>query len=139
MSFVGTSKETENREERVWENSVYMGADGQYHTNTTPYSPYTYFTSAGLRQESQNLVDASFIKLREARLTYVFPAKWFERTFIGGASFSIYGNNLFIWTPKSNRYVDPEVNSSGASNAQGFDFSAQPSLRNYGMNLRFTF
>lgn len=139
MSFVGTSKETENREERVWENSVYMGADGQYHTNTTPYSPYTYFTSAGLRQESQNLVDASFIKLREARLTYVFPAKWFERTFVGGASFSIYGNNLFIWTPKSNRYVDPEVNSSGASNAQGFDFSAQPSLRNYGMNLRFTF
>lgn len=139
MSFVGTSKETENRDPHVWENSVYMGADGQYHTNNTPFSPYTYFTSAGLRPDSENLVDASFVKLREVRLTYTFPKKWFTRTFIGGGSFSVYGNNLFIWTPSSNKYVDPEVNSSGASNAQGFDFSAQPSLRNYGMNLRFTF
>lgn len=139
MSFTGTSKETENRDPHVWENSVYQGADGQYHTNTTPYNPYVYYTTAGLRPESENLVNATYVKLREARLTYVFPQKWFNRTFIGGASLSVYGNNLFIWTPKSNKYVDPEVNSSGASNTQGYDFSAQPSLRNYGMNLRFTF
>ncbi len=139
MSFVGTSKETENRDEHVWDNSVYMGADGQYHTNTTAYSPYTYFTSAGLRPDAENLVDASYVKLREARLSYVFPKKWFTRTFIGGASFSVYGNNLFIWTPKSNKYVDPEINSASAVNGQGFDFSAQPSLRSYGMNLKFTF
>ena len=138
-AFVGTSKETENRDEQVWENSVYQGADGQYRTNTTPYLPYTYYTSAGLRPEAENLVDASYIKLREARITYVLPKKWFSKTFVGGASFSLYGNNLAIWTPSSNKYVDPEVNSSGASNAQGFDFSAQPSLRSYGMNLKFTF
>jgi hypothetical protein len=139
MSFTGTSKETENRDEQVWQNSVYEGADGQYHTNTTPYSPYTYYTSAGLRPESENLVSATFVKLREARLSYVFPKKWFDKTFVGGASLSIYGNNLFIWTPKSNQFVDPEINSLGSANTQGFDFSAQPSLRNYGMNLRLTF
>ncbi len=139
MSFVGTSKETENRDEQVWANSVYLGSDGQYHNNTTPYSPYTYYTSAGLRPDAENLVNATYVKLREARLSYVFPKKWFNRTFIGGASLSIYGNNLFIWTPKSNKYVDPEINSASAVNGQGFDFSAQPSLRSYGMNLKFTF
>ena len=139
MSFVGTSKETENRDEQVWANSAYMGADGKYHTNTKAYSPYSYFTNAGLRPESENLVNASFVKLREASLTYSFPSRWFKKTFIGGASASVYGNNLWIWTPASNKYVDPEINSSGASNAQGFDFSAQPSLRRYGLNLKFTF
>jgi TonB-linked SusC/RagA family outer membrane protein len=139
MSFVGTSKETEDRDKQVWENSVYLGSDGEYHTNTTAYSPYTYFTSAGQRPESQNLVNATYVKLREASVTYVFPKKWFNKTYVGGASVSLYGNNLAIWTPSSNKYVDPEVNSSGASNLQGFDFSAQPSLRRYGINVKFTF
>lgn len=139
MGFVGTSKETEDRDEQVWANSVYQGSDGQYHTNTKTYMPYTYYTSAGLRPESENLVNASYVKLREASIAYTFPSKWFKNTFIGGATASIYGNNLFIWTPASNKYVDPEINSSGASNAQGFDFSAQPSLKRYGLNLKFTF
>ena len=139
MAFVGTSKETENREEQVWANSVYLGSDGQYHTNTTPYSPYSYYTSNGQRPEAENLVNASYVKLREASLTYVFPGKWFKKTYVGGASLSIYGNNLAIWTPSSNKYVDPEINSAGSTNIQGFDFSAQPSLRRYGMSLKFTF
>jgi len=145
MSFTGTSKETENRDDHVWENSVYLGADEQYHTNTTAYSPYDYFTTAGLRPDAQNLVDASYVKLREARLTYVLPQSLFRKTFIGSASVSLYGNNLFIWTASENKYVDPEINSTGstgagsAGNAQGFDFTAYPSLRNYGINLRLTF
>lgn len=139
LGFVGTSKETEDRAEQVWPNSVYLGSDGEYHTNTKAYLPYTYFTSAGLKPESENLVDASYVKLREASISYTFPSKWFDKIFIGGGSVSIYGNNLLLWTPSSNKYVDPEINSSGASNAQGFDFSAQPSLRRYGITLKFTF
>ncbi len=139
MSFVGTSKETEERDPRVWENSVYLAEDGSYQTNATQYDPYLYFTTAGARPDAQNLVDASYVKLREARIGYSFPKKWFGRTPFGGASLSFFGNNLAIWTPDENMYADPEVNSSGASNTQGFDFTAQPSIRNYGMDLRFTF
>ncbi len=140
MAFVGTSKETENRDEQVWANSVYLGSDGQYHTNTTPFVPYQYYTSgSSIRPESENLVNASYVKLREASLTYTFPSKWFNKTYVGGASVSLYGNNLAIWTPESNKYVDPEVNSEGAGNTQGFDFSAQPSIRRYGINVKFTF
>lgn len=139
MAFVGTSKETENREDQVWPNSVYLGSDGQYHTNTTEYSPYRYYTSNGQRPQSENLLNATYVKLREVNLTYVFPSKWFNKTYVGGASLSLYGNNLLIWTPESNKYVDPEINSVSSSNVQGFDFSAQPSLRRYGMTLKFTF
>jgi hypothetical protein len=51
----------------------------------------------------------------------------------------VFGNNLFIWTPSENKYADPEVNSAGAGNAQGFDYTAQPSLRNYGINVKVSF
>jgi len=139
MGFVGTSKETEDRDLQVWENSVYQAEDGSFQTNNTPYDPYLYFITAGIRPESANLVDASYVKLREVRIGYGFPRKWFERTPFGSASVSFFGNNLFLWTPDENMYADPEINSSGAGNAQGFDFTAQPSQRNYGVDLRFTF
>jgi hypothetical protein len=40
---------------------------------------------------------------------------------------------------RGNDYVDPEVNSGGASNEQGFDFSARPSVKNYGFKIGLTF
>jgi TonB-linked SusC/RagA family outer membrane protein len=137
MDFVGTAKETEDREEQVWENSVYMGADGQYHQNTTPYAPYNYYTN--VIPSGQHVVDASFIKLREASLTYSFPQRWLDKTMFGSARVSVYGNNLFIWTAKENKYADPEMSAGGATNLQGFEYSSRPSLRNYGISLRFTF
>jgi TonB-linked SusC/RagA family outer membrane protein len=137
MDFVGTAKETENREDQVFPNSVYQDANGNYVANTTKYSPYEYYTS--VIPAGQHIVDASYVKLREASLYYNMPAKWFNNTPFGGLTVGVYGNNLFIWTAKENMYVDPEVNSGGASNEQGFDFTARPSLRNYGMSLRLTF
>lgn len=139
LAFVGTSEETENRDLTLWPNSVYKGSDGAYHTNTTQYLPYSFYTGQAGRPPEFQLVDASYVKLREARISYTVPGKWMQKTPFGGAVISIYGNNLFIWTPKSNQFNDPELSSNGASNAQGFDFSAAPSLRNYGFNLKFTF
>ena len=79
------------------------------------------------------------MKLRELSLGYKLPAKWFSNTFIGSGNLSIFGNNLLLWTNQGNDYIDPEVNSGGAGNEQGFDFSARPSLRNYGFKLGLTF
>lgn len=138
MDFVGTSLETENREPRVWEGSVYDVGDGTYAPNTTPYDPYDYYTG-GFQPDAQNIVDASYTKLREASIGYTLPTKWLTKTPFGSASLSIFGNNLVIWTPDENQYADPEVNSSGASNVQGFEFSANPSQRNYGVDIRVTF
>lgn len=139
LAFVGTSEETGDRDMQVWPNSVYEGSDGQYHTNNTEYDPYFFYTSQASRPGEYQLVDASFVKLRELRLSYDLPAKWLDGTPFGNLNVSIFGNNLFLWTPEENKYTDPELNSNGASNLQGFEFSASPSVRSYGINLKLTF
>ena len=137
MDFTGTSAETGNRSPYVFPNSVYENAAGQYVTNTTKFSPYEYYTS--VIPAGQNIINASYVKLQEASLYYTIPSRWIKHTFFGDAKVGIYGNNLFIWTASDNKYVDPEVNTGGASNLQGYDFRANPSLRNYGMTVKLTF
>jgi hypothetical protein len=137
MDFVGTAKETESRNEQVFPNSVYQNAAGEYVTNTQTYVPYDYYTD--IIPAGQHMVDASYVKLREASLSYAVPKKLVDKTPFGNLTVGIFGNNLFIWTAKDNKYVDPEVNTGGASNLQGFDFRSRPSLRNYGIRLNVTF
>ncbi len=140
LAFVGTSAETAegDRAGYIFPNSVYMDeATGKYVENTTKkFNPQTYYSGI---VDGQQVLDASFIKLREANLTYSIPKRMLERTPFGNASLSLFGNNLWIKTAKENRYADPEINSAGSGNTQGFDFTAQPSVRNYGVNLKLSF
>jgi TonB-linked SusC/RagA family outer membrane protein len=144
MEFVGTSESTllNDRKDFIWPGSVTesVNANGTtvYTPNTTTKtSVYHYYTDAGIKPQSENLQDATYLKLREVSLNYSFNSKLFEKTFLNNATLGIYGNNLAIWT--KNAYVDPEVNSGGASNEQGLDFSARPSLRNYGVRFSIGF
>lgn len=142
MDFVGVSPESadNDRAPYVLPNSVLDNGDGTYTANTTVKTdPYDYYTNLLQTVESPHVIDASYVKLREASLYYTIPESWLKRTPFGSGAIGIYGNNLFIWTSKENTYVDPEVNSGGASNEQGYDFVARPSLRNYGINLRLSF
>nr|MBP6316110.1 SusC/RagA family TonB-linked outer membrane protein [Chitinophagaceae bacterium] len=142
LEFVGVAASTtvNNRESYIWENSVVQNAAGDYVPNTSyATNPYLYYTTANVKPSSQDLVKAGYIKLREVALGLNMPQKWFKGTFIGSGTLSIYGNNLAIWTNRGNDYVDPEVNSGGASNEQGFDFSARPSVKNYGFKVGLTF
>jgi len=145
LDFDGNSLEstTNNRNPLVWANSVnQVGTTGNYVTNTTKYSPYNYWEGMVGQNAlpAQNLVNASYVKLQEAALSYKIPQKYYSKTMFGSIEAGIFGNNLFIWTAKSNKYDDPEETSVGAvGNAQGFNFNARPSLRNYGATLKFTF
>jgi TonB-linked SusC/RagA family outer membrane protein len=143
IDFNGTSDETGgNRNAEIWAGSVMnTGTATQpvYTPNTTAtYIKYNYY-GTGYEPAGMNVVNASYIKLRSLQLAYQIPASRLTRTPFGQASIGLFGNNLFIWTPSSNKYVDPEMNSSGSNNEQGFDFTAQPSVRNYGFNLKVTF
>ncbi len=142
LEFVGVTPSTtvNNRQPFLWNNSVYESSNGDYVKNTSILTDvYNYYTAANVKPAGQDLIKAGYVKLREVAIGYKLPQKWFNNTFIGSGSFSIYGNNLLIWTNKGNDYVDPEVNSGGASNEQGFDYSARPSVRNYGFRLGLTF
>ncbi|WP_432714364.1 SusC/RagA family TonB-linked outer membrane protein [Pedobacter sp.] len=138
LGFVGASEESGgDRIDVVFPNSVYLDENG----NSVPNTDITY-----LKQDyysdllpGQHIVDASFVKLRTLSLAYTFNRGQLEKTPFGEVTVGLFGNNLFIWTPSSNKFADPEVNSAGAGNTQGFDYTAQPSIRNFGFNIRASF
>jgi TonB-linked SusC/RagA family outer membrane protein len=141
VDFVGTGIETGGpRFGQPFPNSVYLDANGRSVPNTNvPYSVYNYFTSVINNTPGMFIVDASYVKMRSASISYTFNKTQLKSLPFGALTIGVYGNNLFLWTPKSNAYVDPEVNSSGAGNEQGFDFAGTPSVRNYGINLKVSF
>jgi hypothetical protein len=61
--------------------------------------------------------------------------------FVKGARISVQGRNLFIFTPDTNIYTDPEYSAAGSdSNAIGFVGIGQtPPSRFYGATLSLTF
>ncbi|PVD52108.1 SusC/RagA family TonB-linked outer membrane protein [Terrimonas sp.] len=82
--------------------------------------------------------DASYVKLREAVLTYSFPQGLFKNaSVIKGVDFSIIGRNLWI-IHKNLPYSDPEENLS-AGNIQGMQSGAYPTTRTLGFNLNVKF
>lgn len=143
MDFNGTSQNTtvNNRNKYVWNNSVNeVGTTGNYVKNTTAFSPYDYYVNVQSKLPGQFLVDAGYVRLQEASLSYRIPAKLYKKSPFGSLEASVYGTNLLLWTSKSNKYNDPEESSAGATgNAQGFNFMASPSQRNYGISIKATF
>ena len=143
MDFNGTSQETtvNSRNPYIWANSVYqVGTTNNYLKNTQTFLPYDYYTNVEANLPAQGLVNASYVKLQEAALTYKIPKKLYQRSPFGGLEAGVFGTNLILWTAKSNPYNDPEETSSGAvANAQGFNYGARPSMRNYGLYIKVTF
>lgn len=144
IEFCGSSINTLNingsgttRADEVVANSVYLNSKGEYVENKTPAYVQDYWTDQ--RINSRNLIDATFTKLREVSLSYDIPKEWLGKTPFGNASIGLAGRNLLIWTPKSNTFIDPETNSFGAGNTQGFEFGSLPTLRTITFNLRVTF
>lgn len=138
LAFFGASAETAEggRVPHPFPNSV-VEEGGKYVTNTVPYDMIGYWTD--LIPSGEHVIDASYIKLRETSLSYRIPKSVLSRTPFGEVTVGLFGNNLFLWTPGQNKYADPEINSGGATNEQGLDFTAQPSLRNFGFNVRVSF
>lgn len=86
---------------------------------------------------AQQVYDASYIKLREASITYSLPQSMFTNSIIGGISFGVVGSNLWI-IHKNLPYADPET-SQGAGNIQGWQSGVMPTTRNIGFTLNVKF
>lgn len=82
--------------------------------------------------------DASYVKLREASLTYSFPTNVMERLRpLRGIDISLLGRNLWI-IHKNLPYADPEDNMS-SGNIQGYQVGSYPNVRTTGLNVRVRF
>jgi len=86
------------------------------------------------------VLDRTFLKLRELTLSYVIPKRFITNTPLKALELSLVGRNLFMWTPKTNNFVDPEATNYGNDLLSDFgEFSAGPSSRFFGGNVKITF
>lgn len=140
IDFGGYALETaaNNRQDYVFPNSVYDDGTGKMVPNTSiKFHPYNYWTN--VKPAGEDIIDASYIKLREASIGYTFSQSMLKRTPFTKLGIVLYGNNLFLWVPGSNKFADPEINGQGASNVQGYEFLSNPSLRNMGIKVDVSF
>jgi len=100
--------------------------------NTTPANyidwVFAYYNN-GI--DEADLYKRTFVKIREAILTYTLPSTLLGRSFIKSASVSLVGRNLFLFTKVPD--IDPDGFSGTSTNL------GDPSYRNLGLNLNLKF
>lgn len=138
--FNGTSLSSllNDRQPYIIPGSVVANGDGTFSENTTAVTN-TYNIVSNM-PESTEMIDGSYIKLREASLSYTFNKKFFKNTPISSITVGVIGRNLKFWLPAENIFADPESNSWGqAGNVQGIEFSSTPSTRSFGFDFKIKF
>jgi len=107
----------------------------QFVPNDVVVSTTTFMGYYSGRQYHEAAVfDGSYVKLREATITYQLPGKWFDNNFMEAASVSLVGRNLAIFH-KNSRHIDTEISSADL----GYNYGQLPSTRSLGFNLNVKF
>jgi hypothetical protein len=92
-----------------------------------------------------SLVDATYLKLRELRISYTLPKTIIDNIFFDDLSVSIIGRNLAVWSDV--KHVDPETfgiasekNDFGFNTkVPGFSDGRMPSVRSFGFTVNCKF
>lgn len=136
------------REPFIIPNSVYEvdqddAGNPVYAENTIPINDVTlvdYWGNGGTGLDGNSFVDKSFVKLREAALTYDVPQSLLAKVRIKGLELSVTGRNLLLWTPGDQTYIDPEQTTFGNDLVADFgEYGAQPTVRSVSFGLRLSF
>jgi TonB-linked SusC/RagA family outer membrane protein len=89
-----------------------------------------------------SVYDGSYLKIREAYLSYQLPRNLFSASsFIKGGTISLVGTNLAVlWLHKSNRAgLDPENTVTADNNGVGLETTSYPPSRSIGIKLNLKF
>jgi TonB-linked SusC/RagA family outer membrane protein len=123
------------------ERFVMQDESGNWVPNTIEVTAYDWFNHGGNNQ--MYVFDGSFLKLREAYISYEIPSSALAKTkFISKANVALIGSNLWlIWVHKTNTMrIDPETGGvSSDTRGIGYEQSAVPNARNIGLKLSITF
>ncbi|WP_214229096.1 SusC/RagA family TonB-linked outer membrane protein [Pedobacter sp. B4-66] len=109
-------------------------ADGTKNSKIIPAEEYYKATT---KADEQFVYSASYIKLREVKLSYNIPAQFVKKIGLQDATFSLVGRNLWI-IHKDVPNIDPET-ALNTGNAQGLESLTLPTTRSFGFNLNFKF
>ncbi|MDR6786075.1 TonB-linked SusC/RagA family outer membrane protein [Pedobacter africanus] len=136
----GLAEETLLNRGNIFIDKGVVASGSTFVPNTTPVtSMQEYWAQYTTTNTEANIFDASYVKLREVRLSYQIPAKLLQRSvkFIKSAEIGLEGRNLWI-IHDNVPHIDPEANFFGTESvAEGVEFNSVPSTRTLGFNLRF--
>jgi TonB-linked SusC/RagA family outer membrane protein len=113
---------------------------GKYKLNDKVTDPENYYGEYYWDYAGRSTFDASYVKLREASLTYTFSKKTLGKLPLGNLSISLIARNLFTWTAAEAGY-DPEtaMTISNGSFSPGVASWGLPYTRSYGAKVGFNF
>jgi TonB-linked SusC/RagA family outer membrane protein len=146
LHWTGSAAESVMNDRRpfIVPNSVVDNGDGTYSENTIPVTSNTFHNFYGdygaFESDAYNIIDRSYLKLREVSLSYVVPNKLVKKFNIQDLRFTVVAGNILLWTPADNPYIDPETTTFGNDLGARFgEFGANPSNQNYtfGLSLKF--
>lgn len=123
----------------IGEGVVYNSATETYTPNTVRVQASSYYDNYyGISNVETNLFDASYLKLREARVEFKLPLKWVSKIGIKNANLAFYGRDLFNITKFPG--FDPEGgNLNNGTLTPGVELAQFPSTRVIGSNLTLKF
>lgn len=133
--FRGLNKMTlEGRETGV----VGVGVTEAGGANTVNVPAQTYYQTLARTISSVNVLDGSFIKLRQVTVGYALPKSTVLNSPFSSITLSLVARNL--WTiMKHTDNIDPESNFAPGINYAGIEGTSVPAVRTYGLNVNFKF
>jgi hypothetical protein len=124
----------------VGDGVVYNAATGKYDIpNTVNVSAAAYYELYySVNNAETNTFDATYLKLREARIEYTLPTSILKKIGITQTSIALYGRDLFNITDFPG--FDPEGgNLNNGTLTPGAEIMQFPSSRTMGVNLTLKF
>lgn len=120
----------------VSEQSAKARDNGGVYVNGVLMDAETYYTQMGGGSGvlSNYVYSATNVRLREASLSYRFEKPLFNGV-LKDLTISLTGRNLFMIYNKAP--FDPQLTSSVGTFYQGIDYFLMPSLRSFGLNIKF--
>ena len=99
--------------------------------NTTSVLAQDYWHNTFYAQE-EGIIDASYLKLRDARIGFTLPSSIAQRLGFSEASIAVVGRNLLLWAKQ--KTLDPET-TFDTGNRQGVENGQLPTARSIGFTL----
>jgi len=123
--------------ETVYDNGIiFKGVYADGTPNTTVISAEDYYHTLYNIGEAY-IYSATYVKLREVKLTYNFSKKLIKKLGFEAASITATGRNLFF-IYKAAPNIDPET-AFNTGNAQGLESLSLPTTRTYSFNVNLKF
>ena len=144
LTAYGLSQETENRGNTItFTGKALNPATSQYESVTREVvADEKYYRDIHLNHAPFFIESVNWFRLRSANVVYNLPQNALNSLgFVKGASISLSGNNLLLFTNYSG--MDPETSAAGAgvigSGSVGIDYAGVPNTAGvtFGLNVRF--